>query len=45
MQGREKEAVILSLVRSNHKKSVGFLSDIRRLNVVNDLGVIFGTFL
>ena len=32
-QGREKEAVILSLVRSNSKGEVGFLSDIRRMNV------------
>lgn len=32
-QGREKEAVILSLVRSNDKGEVGFLSDTRRMNV------------
>uniref|UniRef100_A0A7S2E2A3 DNA2/NAM7 helicase-like C-terminal domain-containing protein n=1 Tax=Haptolina brevifila TaxID=156173 RepID=A0A7S2E2A3_9EUKA len=32
-QGREAEAVILSLVRSNPRKQVGFLSDHRRLNV------------
>ncbi|MBI4063070.1 MAG: AAA family ATPase [Elusimicrobia bacterium] len=32
-QGREKEAVILSLVRSNEKSEVGFLGDIRRMNV------------
>ena len=31
-QGREKEAVILSLVRSNEKQEVGFLGDKRRLN-------------
>lgn len=32
-QGCEKEAVILSLVRSNTKGEVGFLADDRRLNV------------
>jgi superfamily I DNA and/or RNA helicase len=32
-QGREKEAVVLSLVRSNDKGEVGFLSDTRRMNV------------
>lgn len=32
-QGREKEAVILSLVRSNDQGEVGFLSDTRRMNV------------
>lgn len=32
-QGREKEVVILSLVRSNKENEVGFLEDIRRLNV------------
>ncbi|PAA90624.1 hypothetical protein BOX15_Mlig002167g4, partial [Macrostomum lignano] len=32
-QGREKEAVIISLVRSNRKGIVGFLSEHRRLNV------------
>ena len=32
-QGREKEVVILSLVRSNNKKEVGFLGETRRLNV------------
>jgi len=32
-QGREKEIVILSLVRSNNKGEVGFLGDTRRMNV------------
>ena len=32
-QGREKEAVILSLVRSNPNGEVGFLAESRRLNV------------
>ncbi|NXN97066.1 SMBP2 protein, partial [Rhinopomastus cyanomelas] len=32
-QGREKEAVILSLVRSNRKGEVGFLAEERRINV------------
>ncbi|KAG0273740.1 hypothetical protein BGZ95_010469 [Linnemannia exigua] len=32
-QGREKQAVILTLVRSNDAGEVGFLSDRRRLNV------------
>ncbi|XP_038619951.1 DNA-binding protein SMUBP-2 [Tachyglossus aculeatus] len=32
-QGREKEAVVLSFVRSNRKGEVGFLSEARRINV------------
>jgi len=32
-QGREKEVVIVSLVRSNHEGQLGFLNDTRRMNV------------
>ena len=32
-QGREKEAVVVSLVRSNREGEIGFLSDTRRMNV------------
>ncbi len=32
-QGREKEAVLVSLVRSNAVQQLGFLEDLRRLNV------------
>ena len=32
-QGREKEAVIISLVRSNPRREIGFLGETRRLNV------------
>jgi superfamily I DNA and/or RNA helicase len=32
-QGREKEVIVISLVRSNPAGEVGFLSDVRRMNV------------
>jgi superfamily I DNA and/or RNA helicase len=32
-QGREKEAIVLSLVRSNTEGEIGFLADVRRTNV------------
>jgi superfamily I DNA and/or RNA helicase len=32
-QGREKEVVIISLVRSSAEQEIGFLSEIRRMNV------------
>jgi ATP-dependent RNA/DNA helicase IGHMBP2 len=32
-QGREKEAVVISLVRSNAAGEIGFLADVRRTNV------------
>lgn len=32
-QGREKEAVVISLVRSNSRGEIGFLADVRRMNV------------
>ena len=32
-QGREKDVIIISLTRSNEKGEIGFLNDIRRMNV------------
>jgi len=32
-QGREKEIIIISMVRSNPSKTIGFLSNERRMNV------------
>jgi ATP-dependent RNA/DNA helicase IGHMBP2 len=32
-QGREKEAVVVDLVRSNERGAIGFLADVRRMNV------------
>ena len=32
-QGREKEVVVISLVRSNAEGEIGFLADVRRMNV------------
>src|SRR5262249_56526307 len=32
-QGREKEAILISLVRSNPQGEIGFLSDLRRMKV------------
>jgi ATP-dependent RNA/DNA helicase IGHMBP2 len=32
-QGREKEVVVISLVRSNKELEIGFLADTRRMNV------------
>jgi len=32
IQGREKDAVILTLVRSNENGTIGFLAEKRRLN-------------
>ncbi|RYZ32112.1 MAG: AAA family ATPase, partial [Myxococcaceae bacterium] len=32
-QGREKDAVLVSLTRSNSEGQLGFLNDLRRMNV------------
>ena len=32
-QGREKEAILIDLVRCNDDNEIGFLKDIRRMNV------------
>ena len=32
-QGREKEVVVISLVRSNERGEIGFLQEVRRMNV------------
>ena len=32
-QGREKEAIVVSMVRSNPEGEIGFLNDVRRTNV------------
>jgi superfamily I DNA and/or RNA helicase len=32
-QGQERDIIVISLVRSNHKSKIGFLADYRRINV------------
>ena len=32
-QGQERDVIAISLTRSNHARDIGFLSDIRRMNV------------
>lgn len=41
-QGREKEAIVVSLVRSNDEREVGFLGEKRRLNGRCALGRLIG---
>ena len=41
-QGREKEAIVISMVRSNNSRELGFLKDDRRTNVaVNPIFFLF----
>jgi superfamily I DNA and/or RNA helicase len=32
-QGQQREAIVMSFVRSNRSNAIGFLSDLRRMNV------------
>ena len=38
-QGREKEAIVISLVRCNARRIVGFLAEERRMNVAGACGM------
>lgn len=44
-QGREKEAILLSLVRSNDSGEVGFLAEKRRLNGKLAIDILFFSFI